>query len=145
MGVRVGSAALAVALVLTTSSCGQRDGTVDDLEHALTEAHSAVVASRLALDLLDHRRVTRAVSETTLTDMARQVDDAAASLADVSVASSRDRIDRDRTAAAIHAGVLAVLDARDALADPDETVGSGDLETAGRQIDAELRTLRAGR
>jgi hypothetical protein len=93
--------------------CSQQSSATDDLIHALTETHSAIASSILAIDLYDQQRSTRAVTETVLGDMAKQAADAESALEPVSVESEQIKSDRDAALAAIHAGVAALLTSRD--------------------------------
>lgn len=127
----------AVLLGVSLSGCGQRAGTVDDLTHALSAAHSAIESSSLALDLYHHQRLTRAAVQTTLRDTSQEITDAQHGLSEVTIGAARDRRDRDDTMRALDAGVAAVLESRDDLelrADP--LSGRPALDAAERQIDA---------
>ncbi len=124
--------------------CSQQSSATDDLIHALTETHSAIASSILAIDLYDQQRSTRAVTETVLGDMAKQAADAESALEPVSVESEQIKSDRDAALAAIHAGVAALLTSRDDFSQN----GTGDtaaLKSASQQVDDVLSELRASR
>ena len=124
--------------------CSQQSSATDDLIHALTETHSAIASSILAIDLYDQQRSTRAVTETVLGDMAKQAADAESALEPVSVESEQIKSDRDAALAAIHAGVAALLTSRDDFSQN----GTGDtaaLKSASQQVDDVLSELRGSR
>jgi hypothetical protein len=122
--------------------CSQQAAATEDLVHALSEAHSAVASSILAIELYDEQRMTRAVTETLLGDMAEQIVDAEHALEPVSVNSGQTQSERDAALAAVHAGVAAVLTSRDQLQQRGAVDNAADLESAGRQVDAVLVQLR---
>ena len=124
------------------SGCSQQSAATDDLIHALTDAHSAIASSLLAIELYDQQRSTRAVTETLLGDMAKQAVDAERALESVSVDSEQIESDRDAALAAIHAGVTALLASRDELEQRGAIASTAGLESAGQQVDAVLSELR---
>jgi hypothetical protein len=124
--------------------CSQQSSATDDLIHALTETHSAIASSILAIELYGQQRSTRAVTETVLGDMAKQAADAESALEPVSVESEQIKSDRDAALAAIHAGVAALLTSRDDFSQN----GTGDtaaLKSASQQVDDVLSELRGSR
>ena len=143
MGVWTRVAGLVGSLILLCG-CSQQSSATDDLIHALTETHSAIASSILAIELYDQQRSTRAVTETVLGDMAKQAADAESALEPVSVESEQIKSDRDAALAAIHAGVAALLTSRDDFSQN----GTGDtaaLKSASQQVDDVLSELRASR
>ena len=66
---RIAGFVLCLALLC---GCRQQAAAKDDLIYALTEAHSAIASSLLAIELYDQQRSTQAVTETLLGDMAKQ-------------------------------------------------------------------------
>jgi len=137
-------AAVLAGLLLAISGCSQHAATEDDLMHALTEAHSALGASVLALDQLDHGRATRAVTQTALEDMSKQVSAAQHALDPIEIGSDTERADRDAAAAVLTAGAAAVLGARDELALHDRSVSRDELIAADAGITSLLDRLREG-
>ena len=112
--------------------------------HALTEAHSALGASVLALDQLDQGRATRAVTKTALEDMSKQVSDAQHAIDPIKIGSDAERADRDATSTALAAGAAAVLSARDELALHDRSVSPDELIAADAAVTSLLDRLREG-
>ena len=133
---------LAGLLLLVLSGCSQHAATEDDLIHALTEAHSALGASVLALDQLDQGRATRAITETVLEDMSKQVSDAQHTIDPIKISSDAERTDRDATATVLAAGSAAVLEARDELALHDRSVSPDGLIAADVATTNLLNRLR---
>jgi hypothetical protein len=133
------------AVLLGGTGCGGRAGTVDDLQQILASAHSAIQTSVQVLDLYRRGLSTRAVAETALADMSREIGDAQGKLSSVTIGSTGDQHDRDQVATALNQGTAAVLDSRDALADRgDASVGGSALTVAAARIDEQLARLRAG-
>lgn len=124
--------------------CSQQAAATEDLIHALSDAHSAIASSVLAIELYDQKRTTRAVTETLLGDMAEQMVDAERALEPVSIASEQTQADRDAALAAVQAGVAAVLTSRDQLEQQGAVDNTAALESAGQQVDAVLGQLRGG-
>lgn len=124
--------------------CSQQAAATEDLIHALSDAHSAIASSVLAIELYDQKRTTRAVTETLLGDMAEQMVDAERALEPVSIASEQTQADRDAALAAVQAGVAAVLTSRDQLEQQGAVDNTAALESAGQQVDAVLSQLRGG-
>jgi hypothetical protein len=125
--------------------CSQQSSATDDLVHALTETHSAIASSILAIELYDQQRSTRAVTETVLGDMAKQAADAESALEPVSVENEQMKSDRDVALAAIHAGVAALLTSRDDFSQNGSTGDTAALKSASQQVDDVLSELRASR
>ena len=124
--------------------CSQQAAATEDLIRALSDAHSAIASSILAIELYDQQRTTRAVTETLLGDMAEQMVDAERALEPVSIASEQTQADRDAALAAVQAGVAAVLTSRDQLEQQGAVDNTADLESVGQQVDAILSELRGG-
>jgi hypothetical protein len=124
--------------------CSQQAAATEDLIHALSDAHSAIASSILAIELYDQQRTTRAVTETLLGDMAEQMVDAERALEPVSIASEQTQADRDAALAAVQAGVAAVLTSGDQLEQQGAVDNTADLESAGQQVDAVLSQLKGG-
>jgi hypothetical protein len=125
--------------------CSQQSSATDDLISALTETHSAIASSILAIELYDQQRSTRAVTETVLGDMAKQAADAESALEPVSVESDQIKSDRDEALAAIHAGVAALLTSRDDFSQNGSTGDTAALKSASQQVDDVLSELRGSR
>jgi soluble cytochrome b562 len=125
--------------------CSQQSSATDDLISALTETHSAIASSILAIELYDQQRSTRAVTETVLGDMAKQAADAESALEPVSVESEQIQSDRDAALAAIHAGVAALLTSRDDFSQNGSTGDTAALKSASQQVDDVLSELRGSR
>ena len=124
--------------------CSQQAAATEDLIHALSDAHSAIASSILAIELYDQQRTTRAVTETLLGDMAEQMVEAERALEPVSIASEQTQADRDAALAAVQAGVAAVLTSRDQLEQQGAVDNTADLESAGQQVDAVSSQLSGG-
>jgi hypothetical protein len=125
--------------------CSQQSSATDDLISALTETHSAIASSILAIELYDQQRSTRAVTETVLGDMAKQAADAESALEPVSVENEQIKSDRDAALAAIHAGVAALLTSRDDFSQNGSTGDTAALKSASQQVDDVLSELRGSR
>jgi hypothetical protein len=138
----------AVGLILCLGllcGCSQRAEAMEDLIKALGDAHSAIASSILAIELYEHERSTRAVTETVLRDMAGQIVDVASALESVKIDSDQTQSDRDAALAAVHAGVTAVLASRDELKTHSAVGNIAELESAARQVDSVLAELRGSR
>jgi hypothetical protein len=144
VGVWTRVAGLVASLVLLCG-CSQQSSATDDLIHALTETHSAIASSILAIELYGQQRSTRAVTETVLGDMAKQAADAESALEPVSVDSEQIQSDRDAALAAIHAGVAALLTSRDDFSQNGSTGDTAALKSASQQVDDVLSELRGSR
>ena len=134
-------------LVLCTvllAGCSQQSSATDDLIHALTETHSAVASSVLAIELYDQQRSTRAVTDTVLGDMAKQAVDAEGALEPISVDSEQLQSDRDAALAAIQSGVAALFTSRDNFSQHG-AVDTADLKSADQQVNDVLNQLRGSR
>jgi hypothetical protein len=138
---RVGGLVLCAVLL---AGCSQQSSATDDLIHALTETHSAVASSILAIDLYDQQRSTRAVTDTVLGDMAKQAVDAESALESVSVDSPQLQSDRDAALAAIQSGVAALFTSRDNFSQHG-AVDTADLKSADQQVNDVLNQLRGSR
>jgi PBP1b-binding outer membrane lipoprotein LpoB len=138
---RVGPVVLCAVLLV---GCSQQSSATDDLIHALTETHSAVASSILAIDLYDQQRSTRAVTDTVLGDMAKQAVDAESALESVSVDSAQLQSDRDAALAAIQSGVAALFTSRDNFSQHG-AVDTADLKSADQQVNEVLNQLRGSR
>ena len=137
------SAGSGLALLLCLlSGCSQQAAATDDLIQALTESHSALASSVLALQLYQQQRFTRAATETVLGDMAGQITDAERALEPVKINSPQSEADRDAALAAIHAGVAALLTSRDELEQRGSVGNTTALKDAGGQVDSLLAELR---
>jgi hypothetical protein len=123
--------------------CSQQAAATDDLIQSLTETHSAIASSLLGIELYEQDRSTRAVTETLLGDMAKQVSDAQSSLEPVTVSSEQVESERDATLAAVHASAAALLTSRDQLEQHGAVANKAYLEAAGHQVDALLDELRS--
>jgi hypothetical protein len=138
---RIGGLVLCVVLL---AGCSQQSSATDDLIHALTETHSAVASSILAIELYDQQRSTRAVTDTVLGDMAKQAVDAEGALESVSVDSPQLQSDRDAALAAIQSGVAALFTSRDNFSQHGG-VDTADLKSADQQVNEVLNQLRGSR
>jgi hypothetical protein len=126
------------------AGCSQQSSATDDLIHALTETHSAVASSILAIELYDQHRSTRAVTDTVLGDMAKQAVDAEGALESVSIDSPQLQSDRDAALAAIQSGVAALFTSRDNFSQHG-AVDTADLKSADQQVNEVLNQLRGSR
>jgi hypothetical protein len=133
-----------VLCAVLLAGCSQQSSATDDLIHALTETHSAVASSILAIDLYDQQRSTRAVTDTLLGDLAKQAVDAEAALESVSVDSPQLQSDRDAVLAAIQSGVAALFTSRDNFSQHG-AVDTADLKSADQQVNEVLNQLRGSR
>ena len=136
---------LLAGLLLALSGCSQHAATADDLMHALTEAHSALGTSVLALDQLDRDETTRAATETALEDMSKQVSDAQHAIDPIKIGNDAERADRDATSTVLAAGAAALLGARDELALHDHSANRDELIAADAGITDLLDRLRETR
>jgi hypothetical protein len=75
----------------------------EDLIKVLSDAHSAIASSILAIELYEQKRSTSAVTETVLGDMAEQIVDAERALESVKIDSEQTQSDRDAALVAVHA------------------------------------------
>ena len=144
MGVWRRVAGLVLSLVLLCA-CSQQSSATDDLIDALTETHSAIASSILAIELYDRQRSTQAVTDTVLDDMAKQAVDAEGALEPISVGSEQIKSDRDAALAAIHAGVAALFTSRDDFSQHGAVGDTEGLKSAGQQVDDVLNQLRDSR
>jgi hypothetical protein len=135
------AAGLILSLVLLCG-CSHEAAATEDVIHALSEAHSAIASSMLAIELYGQQRMTRAVTETLLEDMAEQIVDAEPALEPVTIGSEQTESERDAALAAVHPGVAALLTSRDQLQQRGAVDNTADLESAGRQVDDLLAQLR---
>lgn len=133
-----------VLCAVLLAGCSQQSSATDDLIHALTETHSAVASSILAIDLYDQQRSTRAVTDTVLGDMAMQAVDAEGALESVSVDSAQLQSDRDAALAAIQSGVAALFTSRDNFSQHG-AVDTAGLKSADQQVNEVLNQLRGSR
>ena len=137
-------ATLIAVLLLALTGCSQHASTEDDLEHALTETHSALGTSVLALDQLDQGRTTRAATKTALEDMSKQVSDAQHTIDPIKVSSDAERADRDATSTALAVSAAAMLNARDELDLHDRAVNPAELIAADATVTSLLDRLQEG-
>jgi len=145
--VRVSRRALGLIICLgLLCGCGNsQQAATEDLIKVLSDAHSAIASSILAIELYEQERSTSAVTETVLGDMAEQIVDAERALEPVKIDSEQTQSDRDAALAAVHAGVAAVLTCRDELQTHGAVESTEQLESAARQVDDVLTDLRGGR
>jgi hypothetical protein len=129
---------LIVLAVLLLCGCSQQAQTRDDLVHVLSEAHSALGSTSLALDLLTESRITQAAAETAVDDMSQQLSDAQHQLEPIAVDDDLQQADRDATVQAIAAGFDALLLVRDQLRQGQDTRQAQSLVA---QADREIVTL----
>jgi hypothetical protein len=137
-----GGLALSVCLL---GGCSTQAAATDELIHALSESHSAIASSLLAIQLYEEHRSTRAATETLLEDMAGQIVDAESAVEPVKIDSTQLQTDRDATLGAIQNGVAALLTSRDELQQHGVVQSTAGLESAGGQVDSILGQLRGGR
>ena len=144
---RVSMRALGLIICLgLLCGCGtSQQAATEDLIKALSDAHSAIASSILAIELYEQQRSTRAVTETLLGDMSKQIVDAERSLESVKIDSEQTRSDRDAALAAIDAAAAAVLTCRDELQMHGAVESTAELESAARQVDSVLAELRGSR
>jgi hypothetical protein len=103
------------AVGMLFAGCSQQAAATDDLIHALSESHSAIASSLLAIQLYEQQRSTRAATETLLGDMAGQIADAQRALEPITIDSPQLQSDRNAVSDAIHAGATSLLSSRDEL------------------------------
>ena len=127
-----------LVILLLCSGCSQQAQVRDDLVHALSDAHSALGSTSLAVDLLTKSRITQAAAETAVDDMSQQLSDAQHQLEPISVDDDLQQADRDATVQAIAAGFDAVLLVRDQLRQGQDTRQAQSLVA---QTDREIVTL----
>lgn len=136
---------LIISLCLLCGCSGQQAAATEDLIKALSDAHSAIASSILAVELYDQERSTRAVTETVLGDMAEQIVDAERALEPIKIDSEQTQSNRDAALTAVHAGVAAVLTGRDELHMHGAVESTAELESAAGRIDTVLAELRGSR
>ena len=110
----------------------------------MTETHSALGTSVLALDQLDQGRSTRAATKTALEDMSKQVSDAQHAIDPIKIGSDAERVDRDATSAALAGSAAAILSARDELDLHQRAVNPDELIAADAAVTSLLDRLREG-
>lgn len=136
---------LLAGLVFALSGCSQHAATADDLEHALTEAHSALATSVLAIDQLNHEETTRAAAATALEDMSKQLSDAQHAIDPIKIGNDAERADRDAANSVLAAGAAALLGARDELAIHERAANRNGMIAADAAITDLLDRLREAR
>ena len=121
-GVRVGTRrrsgflrAGVIALVLLLGACSGSSSVRDTLLQASRDATAAVHTAAAALDALDKGRITRAVAQTALIDMTKQVASSADQVTQLELSAPGDQEMRDTVRAATAKGSSAVVAGRDCL------------------------------
>jgi hypothetical protein len=136
---------LIVSLGLLYGCSSQQAAATEDLIKVLSDGHSAIASSILAIELYEQERSTSAATETVLGDMAEQIVDAERGLESVKIDSEQTQSDRDAALAAVHTGVTAVLTCRDELDTHGVVESTAELESAARQVDGVLAEFRGRR
>ena len=104
-----------LALVVMLASCSGSSGVRDKLLQASQDADAAVHTGVAALKLLEDGRITHAVAQTALIDMAKEVSKSAHSITKVELSKPDDASLRDTVRTAADKGIVAVLAGRDCL------------------------------
>ena len=107
------SGTLAIAVML--AGCSGSTGVRDKLLQASQDADAAVHTGVAALKLLEDGRITHAVAQTALIDMAKEVSKSADSITKVELSKPDDAALRDTVRTAADKGTVAVLAGRDCL------------------------------
>jgi hypothetical protein len=104
-----------LALVVLLAGCSGSSGVRDKLLQASQDADAAVHTGVAALKLLEDGRITHAVAQTALIDMAKEVSKSADSITKVELSRPDDAALRDTVRTATDKGTTAVLAGRDCL------------------------------
>jgi hypothetical protein len=104
-----------LALVVALAGCSGSSGVRDKLLQASQDADAAVHTGMAALKLLEDGRITHAVAQTALIDMAKEVSKSADSITKVELSKQDDAALRDIVRTASDKGTVAVLAGRDCL------------------------------
>jgi hypothetical protein len=134
-----------VALVVTLVSCSGSSGVRDKLLQASRDADAAVHTGVTTLKLVEDGRITQAVAEAALIDMAKQMSKSTNSISKVTLSKPDDEDLRDEVRAATDNGTAAVLAARDCLllkisCKP----ATSQLQKAAAELDDLVSRLRGG-
>lgn len=121
-GVRVGTRrksallrAAVITLALLLAGCSGSAAVRDTLLQASRDAASAVHSGAAALDMLDKGRITRAVAQTAMIDMTKQIASAADQITQVELTTPDDQKIRNTVRAATDKGSMAVVAGRDCV------------------------------
>jgi hypothetical protein len=134
---RVGWVAGLVVTLCALTGCSGPAQTRAELVKSLDDAGSAVRTCTLALDLFQGRRVTRAVTSTTLQQQADELASVQQTLARLEAADPATDAERRRTTVAVQAGSNDVAHARMLLST------HGDLDEADEALQASGAALAA--
>ena len=104
-----------LALVVMLAGCSSSSGVRDKVLQASRDADAAVHTGVAALKLLEDGRITHAVAQTALIDMAKQMSKSADSITKVELSRPDDQALRDTVRTATESGTVAVLAGRDCL------------------------------
>jgi hypothetical protein len=108
-------AAGTLTLVVLLAGCSGSSGVRDKLLQASQDAAAAVHTGVVTLKLLEDGRITHAVAQTALIDMAKEVSKSADAITTVELSRPDDAALRDSVRTATDNGTAAVLAGRDCL------------------------------
>jgi hypothetical protein len=132
-----------LAFVVLLAGCSGSSGVRDTLLQASQDADAAVHTGVTALKLLEDGRITHAVAQTTLIDMAKEVSKSADSITKVELSRPDDAALRDTVRTATANGTAAVLAGRDCLQlKVSCQAAAGQLQQAASDLDGIVSQLR---
>jgi hypothetical protein len=136
-------AAAAFSLVVILAGCSGSSGVRDKLLQASTDADSAVHTGVTTLKLRENGRITHAVAQTALIDMAKEVSKSVDDVAKVNLSRPDDAALRDQVRAATESGSAAVLAGRDCLQLKISCqAAAGQLQKSAKDLDDIVSQLR---
>jgi hypothetical protein len=125
------------------AGCSGSSGVRDKLLHASRDADAAVHTGVTTLKLLEDGRITHAVAQTALVDMAKEVSKSADAITKVELSSPDDAALRDTVRTATASGTTAVLAGRDCLQlKVSCQAAAGQLQKAASALDGIVSQLR---
>jgi hypothetical protein len=134
-----------LALVVLLAGCSGSSGVHEKLLQASQDADAAVHTGVAALKLFEDGRITHAVAQTALIDMAREVSKSADSISKVELSKPDDAALRDTVRTATDKGAVAVLAGRDCLQLKVSCQPAADqLQKAASDLDGIVEQLRGG-
>ena len=136
-------AAGVLALVLILAGCSGSSSVRDKLLQASQDADAAVHTGVAVLKLLEDGRITHAVAQTALIDMAKEISKSADSITNVELSRPDDAALRDTVRTATDNGTVAVLAGRDCLQlKVSCQAAAGQLQQAASDLDGVVSQLR---
>jgi hypothetical protein len=136
-------AAATLSLVVLVAGCSGSSGVQDKLLQASSDADAAVHTGVTTLKLLQDGRITHAVAQTALIDMAKEVSKSVDDVAKVDLSRPDDAALRDQVRAATGSGSAAVLAGRDCLQLKISCqAAAGQLQKAAKDLDDIVSQLR---